>query len=227
MPELPENSKRLRGFNQWLSQSGQSALAILTHPTIMRRALGTDLGIPAFASPAEVMDGMHEADGLEWPLRLAALWQMASAEPLRRTQQGEFFKRDQERLRNNLLLNSPPPGSPFTSPGVPFLMAELALALNPERRGRRMATSWIAFFVGPGIVADAGFHLVGVASLELLAGRRRVARVHWPVVFSSIHGIAEPMPRRRMGLSKRCSGLDRATSPAPDVELGRLAAVFR
>ncbi len=85
IPELPENCKRLRGFNQWLSQSGQSALAILTHPTVMRRALGMDLGIAAFASRAEMTDGMHEADGLEWPLRLAALWQMASAEPLRLT----------------------------------------------------------------------------------------------------------------------------------------------
>ena len=41
---------------------------------------------------------VQEADGLEWPLRLAALWQLVAAGPLRRTQQGGFFKRDLDRL---------------------------------------------------------------------------------------------------------------------------------
>ena len=48
------------------------------------------------------------ADGLEWPMRLAVLWQTARGGPLRRTQQGGFFKRDLDRLRGHPLLATPP-----------------------------------------------------------------------------------------------------------------------
>jgi hypothetical protein len=148
MPELLANAKRLRGFNQWLGQSGQSPSIVFTNGTVIRRALGADLGIPALSSRSDVESGIHEADGLEWPLRLAALWQMASSDPLRRTQQADFFKRDQDRLQNNALLNSAPADSPFGSSGMPFWLAELALAMgilheaDSEWRAAELPSTW-------------------------------------------------------------------------------------
>ena len=67
------------------------------------RAIGEPLGLPDLAAADERRSPLpdltphgapQEADGLEWLLRLAVLWQQASAAPLRRTQQGGFFKRD-------------------------------------------------------------------------------------------------------------------------------------
>jgi len=85
---------------------------------------------------------------LEWPLRLSAVWQLAAAEPFRRTQQGEFFKRDQERLRNDPLLTNPPTDSLAELPEAAFLTAELAFALrilqevDGEWRAGDMPASW-------------------------------------------------------------------------------------
>src|SRR5216683_585827 len=110
-PDLPENWKRLRGINQWFTQAGP--LGLLSCPEV-----------------SDAIGPIQEADGLEWPLRLAALWQLASAEPLRKTQQGEFFKRDQERLRNDPLLSAPPSDSLYETTGIEFFTADLAAALG-------------------------------------------------------------------------------------------------
>lgn len=63
---------------------------------------------PAPYNPFPAPLSVQEADGLEWLMRLAVLWQQTSSSPLRRTQQGGFFKRDAERLGQDPLLNGPP-----------------------------------------------------------------------------------------------------------------------
>jgi hypothetical protein len=50
---------------------------------------------------------IREADGLEWPLRLAVAWQQVAEAPLKRTLQEDFFKRDWQRLQSDPLLASP------------------------------------------------------------------------------------------------------------------------
>jgi hypothetical protein len=129
-PEIPENWKRLRSFNQWMTQGGAEGLAVFTHPSVMIRAIGEDLGLPSMPTVSNPVGPILEADGLEWPLRLAAIWQMALSEPLRRTQQGEFFKRDQERLRNDPLLNAPAPEAVSEKANLAFFVTELASALG-------------------------------------------------------------------------------------------------
>src|SRR5438552_2242197 len=99
---------RLKSFEQWLTASSDSSPAVFAHPAISARALGTDLGLPS--CPGAVALGVvtvHEADGLEWLLRLAVLWQQAASSSLRRTQQRDFFKRDLDRLRGDPLLTGP------------------------------------------------------------------------------------------------------------------------
>ena len=75
----------------------------------------------------------QEADGLEWPLRLSVLWQQVATTPLRRTQQGEFFKRDLERLGNDPLLNPPSAEGLPTPPDAGFLAVALAEATGIVR----------------------------------------------------------------------------------------------
>jgi hypothetical protein len=67
-----------------------------------------------------------ESDGLEWLIRLAALWQQAHTAPFRRTQQGGLFKRDYDRLAQDSLLNGPPAEYPSELPDPAFLAACLA-----------------------------------------------------------------------------------------------------
>jgi hypothetical protein len=59
-------------------------------------------------------------------LRLAVLWQQVCAAPLRRTQQGGFFKRDTERLGQDLLLNGPPADRQADVPDMGFFIESLA-----------------------------------------------------------------------------------------------------
>src|SRR5262249_28349438 len=98
-PELGEQaSGRLKSFEQWLGQAGGGGLAVFAPPQIAARARGEDLGLPVCPGAVAIDRAPLEADGLEWLLRLAVLWQRVVGAPLRRTQGGEFFKRDLERL---------------------------------------------------------------------------------------------------------------------------------
>jgi hypothetical protein len=75
-----------------------------------------------FLAPASI----QETDGLEWLLRLAVLWQQVSGAPLRRTQQGGFFKRDSERLGQDPLLNGPAADQQAAVPDMGFFVEALA-----------------------------------------------------------------------------------------------------
>jgi hypothetical protein len=141
-----------------------NGLRLFTYPLIASRALGENLGLPDLSSepdvlpkppalmadgtvveaepeppppppePAQAVTPAHEADGLEWLLRLAALWQQVAGAPLRRTQQGSFFKRDLERLQQDPLLNGPPADRLAEVPDMGFFLVALA-----EREGVLLA----------------------------------------------------------------------------------------
>ncbi len=133
-PASPSNGQakpaatRLRNFEQWLGQASVSGYAVFAHPSVMLRARGLDLGLPQLPSASKAAGVSFEADGLEWPLRLAALWQQTLGAPLRRTQQGEFFKRDLDRLRNDAFLNAPPSENLAPVPDVGLLAVALGQA---------------------------------------------------------------------------------------------------
>jgi hypothetical protein len=144
-PRLPEGGRppRIKSFEQWLGFPGASGLSVFTAPLIASRAVGEDLGLPDLSQgsgvrgqESEVRDSsgpltpVHEADGLEWLLRIAVLWQQASSTPFRRTQHGDFFKRDLERLGRDPLLNGPPADRLADAPDMGLLAAVLA-----EREG--------------------------------------------------------------------------------------------
>jgi hypothetical protein len=138
------SGKKLKSFEQWMAAPGPVGLVVFAPPAIATRALSEDLGLPDLsenertagesrlveASISRLTPAVHpsfrEADGLEWLLRLAVLWQQVAAAPLRRTLQGEFFKRDYERLAEDALLNAAPADQLAPVPDAAFLAIALA-----------------------------------------------------------------------------------------------------
>ncbi len=120
---------KLKSFEQWVGMAGSVGLSVFAHPAVAARALGEDLGLPELRSATAPAAGpVHEADGLEWPLRLSALWQQVKAGPLRRTQGGTFFKRDLDRLRQDPILSAPPQDALAELPDPALLAVALAEA---------------------------------------------------------------------------------------------------
>jgi hypothetical protein len=146
---------RIRDFEQWLGQ-GQGRRMVYALPLVTGRLTGQDLGLPECPGQVAPRGGsgprgaaaVQEADGLEWPLKLAVLWQQVAAAPLRRTQQGGFFKRDLERLQTDALLNAAAPDSLADLADPALLAVELALGLgllreaDGELRAGSYPASW-------------------------------------------------------------------------------------
>jgi hypothetical protein len=118
---------RVGHLDFWLGQAAPPV--VFAHPAVIERALSDPLPLPdcpgAVAWPEATP---QEADGLEWLLRLAILWQQVQAAPLRRTQQRDFFKRDLDRLRDDPLLSAPPTDSLVDLPDPGLFTVALALA---------------------------------------------------------------------------------------------------
>jgi hypothetical protein len=136
-PSLKQRS--IKSFEQWLTFADPENLRAFAHPLAMTRAIGEDLGMGECPGRVEVAGPVpvpvHEADGLEWLLRLAVLWQQVAGAPLRRTQQGEFFKRDLERLDSDPLLNGASAEGLPVPPDAGFLAVALAEAVGVLRSG--------------------------------------------------------------------------------------------
>jgi hypothetical protein len=153
-PRLDPAGKRLKNFEQWLAYPPTAGPAVFTTPLIASRAVGEDLGLPDLSAGAEKTRHhaapAQEADGLEWLLRLAVLWQQVAAAPLRRTQQGGFFKRDHDRIAQDPLLNGPPHDHPALVPDAGLLVEALAehegvlAAADGELRAGALPAVWDA-----------------------------------------------------------------------------------
>lgn len=149
LPE-PQSGHRLRSFGPLFEPDGLATKILISPPTVVRRALGQAPGVAKPESVPGPLEG-READGLAWPLRLAALWQSAQESPFRRTQQGGFFKKDLDRLRGNATLCGE--STPFSeTPDVPLLAAALAInqgvldARENELHAGTLPRAWDAGF---------------------------------------------------------------------------------
>jgi hypothetical protein len=107
-PEANPHAPPVADFAAWLGSAGSMAAVVFTHPAVATRARGEELDLPDLgtASPP-VGVTPRVADGLEWPLRLAAAWQQVQAGPVRLTQAKLLFKRDQTRLQTDEVLSAP------------------------------------------------------------------------------------------------------------------------
>jgi hypothetical protein len=128
---LEHGTTKIKDFETWIAAQAGATPEVFAHPRVLARAGGEDLGLPECPEPVSLPNAApHEADGLEWPLRINVVWQQARAMPLRRTQQGDFFKRDLDRLRGEVLLNAPPADSVAETPDIGLLAAELGIILS-------------------------------------------------------------------------------------------------
>lgn len=144
-PDLTPRS-RIKQFDQWLGKG--NSLWAFVHPATGARTLELESSLPqcpgALSLTTSARNPPHEADGLEWPLRLAVLWQQVAAAPLRRTQQRDFFKRDLERLRSDTLLSGPPVDNLGELPDPGLLAVALALGhgLIQDNAGELVASAF-------------------------------------------------------------------------------------
>jgi hypothetical protein len=129
-PEAGGVPPRLKSFEQWLVAGTGGDYRLFTHPSILKRALEGDLGLAKCPSIAFTPLTVHEADGLELPLRLAGLWQLLRGGALRTTQGGDFFKRDLERLCGDPILGAPAAESFVETPDPALLVVNLGMQLN-------------------------------------------------------------------------------------------------
>lgn len=98
---------RFRSIEAWLAHSSERPPAVVGLPDVTARAMCLDVAFPACPGAAKLdKPVVHETDGLDLPLRVAVVWQLAHATPLRRTQTAGFFKRDLERLQGDAALNA-------------------------------------------------------------------------------------------------------------------------
>jgi hypothetical protein len=150
-PELASGRASLKDFQQAVMQASSVHHRLFTLPLICSRArTNSDWswkpGTPR--SKPDALQATHEADGLEWPLRLAALHQQLVTAPLRRTQSGDFFKRDRERLLEDPLLSRPPADDLAPIPELPLFIVSLAEAegilelQDAELRAGSLPPSW-------------------------------------------------------------------------------------
>ncbi len=140
-PEMPEERSRLRNFEEWLGRASATAYRIFAHPLGTARALSRGLNLAPLQEPCTETKEIREADGLDFFLRLGVLWQRVKAAPLRLTQQGQFFKKDHERLIDDSLLTGPSGEelTPLPHPGYLILSLGLGCGLFREEEAQIVA----------------------------------------------------------------------------------------
>jgi len=155
-PELPTGGAKMkvRHFETWLAQ--QPRPLVYAPPAITDRCGGEPL--PIGVDSTTLAGPGREADGVEWPLRLAVLWQQAATMPFRRTQQRGFFKRDLERLRGDAVLNAAPADPLIELPDLGLFVAawSVAAGLLRDEDGELRAGAFSDRWNGPlpGLLAE-------------------------------------------------------------------------
>jgi hypothetical protein len=182
LPDLHNDSPRLpklRSFEHWVTSAGTAGLEVFAHPLAAARAVGEELPFDETPEAVRVSGPPTEADGLDWPLRLAVLRQRVEASPLRRTQQGDFFKRDVDRLDNDPLLNGPSGEGLPAVPEAGFLAVVLAslTGLIEDREGELHAAAFPPAWDGslPGLLAALWAALPRMQDWDPLDGWRHGA----------------------------------------------------
>jgi hypothetical protein len=98
----------LDNFSNWYVEM-PAAKCVLAPATVLARAAAlswTDMS----ELPVKAVDARRPpttVDGLEWPIRLAIAWQHVAMMPVKLTNAGSLYKRDQVRFQNDAILGSP------------------------------------------------------------------------------------------------------------------------
>lgn len=141
-------------FARWIGRAGGS-LVLRVHPSVPQavRATRPEGELKFHSGPVA---SIRESDGLEPVLRLGALWQRVGTEPLRQTQHGALYKRDHERLEEDLVISGSIDDVTGPLAGMPSLWLSLArrvgmIKLDPADDS--------LFAAGPEFWAENALHL--------------------------------------------------------------------
>jgi hypothetical protein len=148
-PELPAKGSRLKSFDLWLGQSSGRPATVIAPADITARALSLPVNFPSCSGQVVLnKPTIYEADGLDFPLRIAGLWQIVQGNPLRRTQNAGFFKRDCDRLVADPVLNAAAQDVFVELPDAALLVVALAagekilLEVEGELRAGDVPAGW-------------------------------------------------------------------------------------
>jgi hypothetical protein len=154
-------------FAAALRRTSAADFPILVHPTVPHavRTVRPEASLPAVPGPVVQV---RESDGLEPILRLGALWQRAGVEPIRRTQHGDLYKRDRERIHEDPVLTGRIADDLVPLPGLALLWLELAGhvgVIEPDSSGQRLLAAPPSFWI------DNAVHLPHMIATGWLALR--------------------------------------------------------
>ena len=140
--DVPGEFTRVDDFLRWLEPETYDSVqvSLKVHPAVAR---GIRITCPeeTLTPVAGRVVQVRESDGLEPIIRLAAIWQRVRLEPLRETQQGTLYKRDQERIDDDPILSGASSDALETVPGMPalwLLLAHRAGLIVADSSGERL-----------------------------------------------------------------------------------------
>jgi hypothetical protein len=175
-PVHADDSPALDDFTDWLGRAGTLAAEVFAHPAVATRARTEDLGLPDLgdAGHAAPPGPVRLADGLDWPLRLAAVWQQVAAAPVRHTQANALFKKDLSRLQTDEMLSGRWAGELVHPPdlGVLALVWAAASGLLGDVEGELRAAAFPSTWDGPlaSVLGDLFAALPHVEAWDSLVG---------------------------------------------------------
>lgn len=148
-PELSPGQPPIDDFAAWFGSSGMMSAEVFAHPAVSTRARGEDLGLPDLGSDDHVGNA-RSADGLDWLLRLSAVWQQVHASPVRFTQANTLFKKDLSRLQADEMLSAQSADVPVrvADAGVLALLWAVAAGLLADEGGELRAVPFPAAWEG-------------------------------------------------------------------------------
>lgn len=146
----------IKTFEQWLGSPGPEGYQLYCPGLITQRASNVPLPFPEGlplneGDPLPVVDPLaplRHADGFDYLLRMGAMTQRTRTDPIRKNQQGGYFKRDLEWLRSEPLVAQAPSDFLMDVPDQGPLLAEIAISLGilANREGElafgRFPPSW-------------------------------------------------------------------------------------
>lgn len=150
LPEAPPpTGNKWSSVDEIVVRSAGLSTRLLAPESVTARAAVT--GRPTLDESAWIVaDDLtaREADGFEWLIRLGVLWQQISATPVRLTTQGQFFKKDWDRLREGLLADAPSGSAAIPDLGPALVDLGLAVGLLQRDEAEIQAGTWPAWANG-------------------------------------------------------------------------------
>jgi len=122
-----DSSTPLADFEPWLTQAEPLERRVFAPESVVNRSPWSALNIAPLGEKLSSLSP-RVADGQEWFLRLAVAVQFVQEGAVRRTQSGQLFKRDAQRLAAHAVLSARPTEGLYDLPDLGVLALEWAVA---------------------------------------------------------------------------------------------------